>query len=110
MTKWIMNVLNDERDAAICAYVYIVTIPLLADGKAAPRILSTGTLFNHEQRYFIVTAAHIFKEDEDDPSKADIDLKEVAYPAALKENRRNVDQRSGAPARTRRHRPSIASA
>jgi hypothetical protein len=77
------RVLNDEQDAVIGAYVLQVTIPLLTDGNPAPRIRGTGTLFTHEERYFIVTAAHIFKEDEDDPSSADIDLTEVACPTGL---------------------------
>jgi hypothetical protein len=72
--------LNAEQDAAITRYVVMVTIPVLANGSPAPSILGTGTLFTHEDRYFIVTAAHILKTDVDDPSSADIDLTGIAYP------------------------------
>jgi hypothetical protein len=42
-----------------------------------------GHAFTNGERYFIVTAAHILKEDEDDPSSVDIDLTAVAYPTGL---------------------------
>ncbi|MEA3031935.1 MAG: hypothetical protein QOG13_3260 [Sphingomonadales bacterium] len=66
-----------QKDAAITQFAVEVTLPLLADG---PKMLGTGTLFTHEGRYFIVTAAHILKVDEDDPGSADIDLTGIAFP------------------------------
>jgi hypothetical protein len=69
--------LDQQQDALVSGYVVEVTIPLLADG---PKVLGTGTLFTHEDRHFIVTAAHILKVDENDPGSADIDLEGIAFP------------------------------
>lgn len=69
--------LDEQQDALVSQYVLEVTVPLLADG---PTILGTGTLFTHENRYFIVTAAHILKADQDNPTSADIDLSGIAIP------------------------------
>jgi len=58
------------------------TIPIVRelDSGEAMEILGTGTLFTHEDRYFIVTADHIFREDENDPSSPLIDMREIAIP------------------------------
>lgn len=69
--------LDQQQDALVSRYVVEVTIPLLADG---PKVLGTGTLFTHEGRHFIVTAAHILKVDERNPASADIDLTGIAFP------------------------------
>lgn len=69
--------LDQQQDALVSRYVMEVTVPLLADG---PKILGTGTLFTHEGRHFIVTAAHIFKVDPNDPGSEGILLTDVAVP------------------------------
>jgi hypothetical protein len=71
------QIIDGQKDAAITGFILEATIPLLADG---PKVLGTGTLFTHEDRYFIVTAAHILKVDEDDPTSADIELTGIAFP------------------------------
>jgi hypothetical protein len=75
-----MTELDEQKDTAITRYLHSVTIPLLGDSPEAPIILGTGTLFCHEARHFIVTAAHILKADEDDLASADIDMKTVSIP------------------------------
>lgn len=72
--------LDEQKHSAIINYVNASTIPLLADATEAPDILGTGTLFQHEDRYFIITAAHILKSDPDNPCSQDIDLTAIAYP------------------------------
>ena len=71
------EIIDAQKDAAIFSYAVEATVPLLADG---PTILGTGTLFAHEDRHFIVTAAHILKVDHDDPESEDIDLAGIAVP------------------------------
>lgn len=77
--------LDAQQDALVSRYVVEVTIPLLADNpnlvEQGPIVLGTGTLFEHEGRHFIVTAAHILKVDEEDPKSADIDLEGIAFPS-----------------------------
>ena len=57
--------LDQQQDALVSRYVLEVTIPLFTDG---PKILGMSTLFTHEGRHFIVTAAHILKVDPNDPA------------------------------------------
>jgi hypothetical protein len=77
--------LDAQQDALVGRYVVEVTIPLLADNpklvEQGPIVLGTGTLFEHEGRHFIVTAAHILKVDEKDPTSADIDLTGIVFPS-----------------------------
>lgn len=73
-------VLNTAQHTALVGYIGASTIPLLSDSGQIPEILGTGTLLTHEDRHFIVTAAHILKTDADDLSSADRDLSSIAYP------------------------------
>jgi uncharacterized protein (DUF4415 family) len=70
-----------EEDRLLSEFRLKVTIPLLRDtGVDCPEILGTGTLVTHEDRYFIVTADHIFREDVDDASSPLIPMADVAVP------------------------------
>ncbi|HWU13233.1 MAG TPA: hypothetical protein VN157_04400 [Caulobacter sp.] len=66
---------------AIEAFALATTLPLVREVSQGIQILGTGTLFKHEDRYFIVTADHIFRTNEKDPKSPVIDLAEVAVPA-----------------------------
>jgi len=59
------------------------TLPLFSEPPGSFKLLGTGTLFEHEDRYFIVTADHIFRINEDDPHSALIDMTTVGFPTAL---------------------------
>ena len=71
------QIIDVQKDAALFGYVVEATVPLLADG---PTVLGTGTLFTHEGRHFIMTAAHILKVDHNNPESDDIDLAGIAVP------------------------------
>ena len=71
------EIIDAQKDAALFGFVVEATVPLLADG---PTVLGTGTLFTHEGKHFIVTAAHILKVDHEDPESEDIDLTGIAVP------------------------------
>ena len=77
--------LDQTEQVLVNAEILNVTLPLLFDGAEAPEVLGTGTLFYVDDRAFVVTAAHLFKEDENDPFSADIDLTKIAYPTKLTE-------------------------
>lgn len=69
---------------AIHAFMLTVTIPLLKEAGEGMAVLGTGTLFRHNDRYFIVTADHILRAKSDSNSEF-IDLKEVAFPSRPKD-------------------------
>ena len=71
------HIIDIQKDSALFGYVVEATVPLLADG---PTVLGTGTLFTHEGRHFVVTAAHILKVDHNNPDSDDIDLTGIAVP------------------------------
>jgi hypothetical protein len=73
------SVLNESQ--AIHSFILRVTLPLLKESGEVPEILGTATLFRTGDRVFLVTAAHILKEDENDLSSADIDLTSIAFPS-----------------------------
>lgn len=77
------DALEAKSDEAVTHYILKSTVPLLADAAPSPWILGTGTLFEHEGRHFIVTAAHILKTDANDLSSPDIDLSAIACPTGL---------------------------
>jgi hypothetical protein len=52
--------LNEEALSAIQQFIAEFTIPIMYEFAAADGILGTGTLFKISDRYFIVTAAHLF--------------------------------------------------
>jgi len=84
MTNYDLN--DDElRRKAVDAFILKVSLPLLTDASERMAVLGTGTLFHINERYFIVTAAHILKEDPDDFSSPDIDLSAIAYPSRLQD-------------------------
>ena len=56
------------------------TLPLFSEPPNSFVLLGTGTLFEHEDRYFIVTADHIFRVDGDDPQSPLIDMTTVGVP------------------------------
>lgn len=56
------------------------TLPLFSEPPRSFVLLGTGTLFEHEDRYFIVTADHIFRVNEDDPRSPLIDMTTVGVP------------------------------
>lgn len=56
------------------------TLPILSEPPKSFVLLGTGTLFEHEDRYFIVTADHIFRTGEDDPNSPLIDMTTVGVP------------------------------
>jgi hypothetical protein len=74
--------LEKYESESLNAFRLKYTIPIVRelDRGEAMEILGTGTLFAHEDRYFIVTADHIFREDENDPSSPLIDMREIAIP------------------------------
>ena len=71
------------RRKAVHAFILRASLPLLADAGERMAVLGTGTLFYINERYFIVTAAHILKEDPDDFNSPGIDLTAIAYPSRL---------------------------
>lgn len=75
------EIVDVQKDAALFNYLVCSTVPLLSDG---PTVLGTGTLFTHEDRHFIVTAAHVLKVDHEDPESEDIDLAGIAVPDGRK--------------------------
>lgn len=56
------------------------TLPIFSEPLGSFVLLGTGTLFEHEDRYFIVTADHIFRTDENDPNSSLIDMATVGVP------------------------------
>lgn len=56
------------------------TLPLFSESPSSFELLGTGTLFTHEDRYFIVTADHIFRSNVDDPNSPLIDMTTVGVP------------------------------
>lgn len=56
------------------------TVPLFSEPPNSFELLGTGTLFEHEDRYFIVTADHIFRTNTDDPHSQLIDMTTVGVP------------------------------
>ncbi|MCW8932661.1 MAG: hypothetical protein OQL19_20800 [Gammaproteobacteria bacterium] len=73
-----MQISNEEK-FALEHFVLKVTIPLLIDNEEYPVLHATGTLFEIQGRYFIITARHIFK-DITDP-------KLLAYPESPQKGR-----------------------
>lgn len=73
LETWEETLLNSFRLHAI--------VPLVRERGEGLEILGTGTLFTHEDRYFLVTADHIFRKDKDDNASALIDLRDVAVPS-----------------------------
>jgi hypothetical protein len=72
---------HTEADKALNAYRLKVTLPILRDvPEGEVEILGTGTLFKHEDRIFLVTADHIFREDVEDDFSALIPTEEVSVP------------------------------
>lgn len=72
MDKYQHDLLNEYR--------LKFTIPLFYECGEAFHVLGTGTLFQQEDRYFIVTADHIFRFDEKNPESPLIDLASVGVP------------------------------
>jgi hypothetical protein len=66
---------------AVNRFILRVSLPLLSDGTQSPKILGTGTLFRIDGRVFLVTAAHLLKEDPEDSSSNDIDFTAIAFPS-----------------------------
>jgi hypothetical protein len=56
------------------------TLPIFSEPPNSLALLGTGTLFQHEDRFFIVTADHIFRVDDDDPMSPLIDMTTVGVP------------------------------
>jgi hypothetical protein len=56
------------------------TLPIFSEPPKSFELLGTGTLFEHEDRYFIVTADHIFRRNQDDPNSPLIDMTTVGVP------------------------------
>lgn len=56
------------------------TLPLFSDVPDLA-LLGTGTLFEHEDRQFLITADHVFREDENDPNSRLIDMSAIAAPS-----------------------------
>ncbi len=80
--------LHQAEDEALNAFRLRFTVPILqkqADDGAD--VLGTGTLFTHEDRYFLVTADHILRHDVDDESSALIPTEDVALPDQPRDGR-----------------------
>jgi hypothetical protein len=60
--------------AALQRFILSVSLPILIDGEKQPEPWGTGTLFNIEDRHFLVTAAHVL---------SGVDLAKLAYPTGL---------------------------
>ncbi|WP_125901180.1 hypothetical protein [Methylobacterium indicum] len=73
---------EQARHVMLNNYRLNFTLPLFSEPPNSLSLLGTGTLFEHEERYFMVTADHIFREDEDDPNSALIDMTTVGVPVA----------------------------
>ncbi|MBZ9843362.1 hypothetical protein LB529_13385 [Mesorhizobium sp. CA5] len=72
--------LEQAQHALLNNYRLKFTLPLFSEPPDGFALLGTGTLFEHEDRYFIVTADHIFRTDQDDPHSALIDMTTVGVP------------------------------
>lgn len=81
---FLFQVIASELDLAQHAllnnYRLKFTLPLFSEPKNGFDFLGTGTLFEHESRYFIVTADHIFRKDIDDADSELIDMTTVGVP------------------------------
>ena len=72
--------LEQAQHTLLNSYRLKFTLPIFSEPPKSLKLLGTGTLFKHEDRYFIVTADHIFREDEDDPNSPLIDMTTVGVP------------------------------
>jgi hypothetical protein len=73
--------LDQAKHALLNNHRLKFTLPIFSEPPGSFVLLGTGTLFEHENRCFIVTADHIFREDEDDPNSPLIDMTTVGVPA-----------------------------
>ncbi len=78
------QVMASERDQVqhtlLNNYRLKFTLPIFSELSNNFELLGTGTLFEHEDRYFVVTADHIFRTHVDDPHSPLIDMTTVGVP------------------------------